>query len=37
MAKGPIPPGIKTADQPVLLDVPDSLDVEEGVEGVGLL
>ena len=30
-------PGIKTAYQPVLLDVPDSLDAEEGVGGVGLV
>jgi hypothetical protein len=35
--KGAYTPGIKTADQPVLLDVPDSLDVEEGVGGVGLV
>ena len=30
-------PGIKTADQPVLLDVPDSLDVVDGFVGVGLV
>ena len=35
--KGAYTPGIKTADQPVLLDVPDSLDVEEGIGGVGQL
>ena len=35
--KGGYTPGIKTADQPVLLDVPDSLDAEEGVGGVGLV
>jgi hypothetical protein len=31
-----LPRGIKTADQPVLLDVPDSLDVVDGFGGVGL-
>jgi hypothetical protein len=35
MAKGPIPPGIKTADQPVLLDVPDTGDVVGQIGGGG--
>jgi hypothetical protein len=34
--KGPYP-GVETADQPVLLDVPDSLDVVDGFVGVGLV
>ena len=34
--KGGYTPGIKTADQPVLLDVPDSLDVLQGVGMGGL-